>query len=282
MRVPSTVEGSPRNRVSAECESSPSPPRRFPMLRDVPPKRIDAPVSRRCSPASAPLLRSADPTLPVREPPVSTPRFEKSDGADTTLIVPPSASLPYSTDPGPRTTSIRSATAVSIQLRYWLGPDRHAAVLSRTPSTRYTLLCPVKPLMIGEAWAVVVCCSSTPGSSRRICGSSCDGRASISRRVVTESDSGTLKPSSATPREGVTTTSVRNLRTGSTNSARALPAVRSTGSACASNRADDAVTRHSVARRPDTSNSPAAFVVACRSVAPQTMETAAPPIAPPC
>src|SRR5688500_3614638 len=64
-------------------------------------------------------------------------------------IVPPSASEPYSTAVGPRSTSMRSTVAGSMLASDWLGPLRVVASFKRTPSTTIRIWFPIKPRMIG-------------------------------------------------------------------------------------------------------------------------------------
>ena len=80
--------------------------------------------------AAASLVRNwlaapnATPTVPRNEE-----GFDQFNFRSNMPMVPPSASLPYCADAGPRTISMWPISAAGSQAMYWLGPSRHAAVL---------------------------------------------------------------------------------------------------------------------------------------------------------
>ena len=101
----------------------------------LPPKRTEArpawiPRSARpisASLAVAPLKDTVPPTGAARRLAITEPLRN--------CTVPPSASLPYWTDPPPRTTSMASMGPSLMKAVYRLGPGRHVDTLKRTPSS---------------------------------------------------------------------------------------------------------------------------------------------------
>ena len=86
------------------------------------------------------------------------------------FTVPPIASEPQSTDPGPITTSSRSIESGSTVFQYWFGPSRKTELLSRTPSIRKRFLNAVNPRRKGDPCPYAVSWTMTPGRSRSACG----------------------------------------------------------------------------------------------------------------
>ncbi len=91
-------------------------------------------------------------------------------GCVITFTTPPMASLPYSADPPLSRISILYNQAGSSVLRYWLGPERKVALLSRIPSTSNSVCWPVSPRRKREPPPWLVFCKNTPGASNSISG----------------------------------------------------------------------------------------------------------------
>lgn len=127
-----------------------------------------------------------------------------------TFTTPPSASEPYSTDIGPRTTSIRSIPSDGAQ-SYWKSewPTQSSVEITRKPSIRNSVCLPSMPrseivLRPPTLWPSSV----TPGVSRTASRVLSAPRSSRSQRVTTEAAAGTSR-SACSRWVAVTTTSSR-------------------------------------------------------------------------
>ena len=176
-----------------------------PKLRRVTPPRTPA-----REPATLPSARAvcSMPELTRRvatAPPARTPPDDRTGSGEIRLTTPPSASLPYCTEPDPLRTSMRSRLNASMVFMYWFGPSRNVALFSRMPSMRTRTWLPTRPRTMGDPPPWLVFCTHPPLRSCRASGDVRSARSSRAVLVTTAVDRGTSE-AARSARAAVTTT----------------------------------------------------------------------------